>query len=48
MHEMARRPCRFDRIARGVGALVMESKMLRGIKVRAESLDRQRSAESGV
>jgi hypothetical protein len=29
-------------------SLVMESKMLRGIKVRAESLDRQRSAESGV
>ena len=29
-------------------SLVMESKMLRGIKVRAESLDRQRSAASGV
>ena len=29
-------------------SLVMESKMLRGIKVRSESLDRQRSAASGV
>ena len=29
-------------------SLVMESKMLRGIKVRAESLDRQRSAASGA